>query len=118
MHTATQRMIFALPLACLCPGLAIADEAVARPEAYDDTRQILYWAESTTGTVHVVGLRSGVTEYAVLRETGRSTVSRLSLDPEGKVLSVWSERGLSRYDTRGFRPLPSPATVFARSERE
>ncbi|WP_341676569.1 hypothetical protein [Niveibacterium sp. SC-1] len=117
MH-ALSGLAFATSLALSGAGLALADETTSRPEAYDGTRQILYWAEAATGTVHVVGLRSGVTEYAVLREPGRNTVRELSLDAESRVLSVWSERGLSRYETRGFKPLPPPATVFARSERK
>jgi hypothetical protein len=96
-------------------GAAIAHPARAadRPEVVWSERQIMFWAEPATGAVHVIGLRSGVSEYAVLRAPQRRDVQRLAFDARSRRLTVEASDGDYVYDAWSLKLIARQPTALA-----
>lgn len=104
-------------LAIALPGLCAAAKAEPpnRPEVLWAARQVVFWAEPSTGAVHAVGIRNGVSEFGVLRAPQRRAVRQLALDPARAVLSVTGDDAVYHYDARTLRLIRREAATFARA---
>jgi YD repeat-containing protein len=71
----------------------------------DVSRALVFDGNAATGDVRVLSVRSGITEIARLHEDQRQNISTLSLDAQGRVLTVESADGRYQYDTQTFRLL-------------
>jgi hypothetical protein len=104
-------------LATLAAGAAIPFSVIAaeRPEVLWAEQQVVFWAEPDTGAVHAVGVRSGVSEFGVLRAPQRRAVSQLTLDAKRAVLTVAGDDAVYHYDARNLRLLSRDETRVARA---
>ena len=96
--------------------LMVSAQMSAQPPALhvvDAERALIFDADTATGDVRVLNVRSGVTEIARLHEQQRQSVSAISLDADKLVLTVDSDTGRYEYDTRSFRLLTRNPIIAA-----
>jgi hypothetical protein len=74
-------------------------------QVIDAARALVFDAEPATGDVRVLNVRSGISEIARLHDAHRGHIATLSLDAQGRVLTVESDTGRYQYDAFNFQLL-------------
>lgn len=102
--------------ASLRGDLPEARERSANPlQVVDSTRAVIFNADPATGDVRVLSVRSGVSEIARLHESRRHDVAAISLDTQGRILTVESANERYQYDAHSFRLLTRSPLLAAGS---